>query len=302
MPLAAVIILCALTRAEIIDRFRAAVITQVDGLVRVYADCPSDMRREYQLPVAGFVSGVCRTLYSAQMRKQVKFKEPGIVVHIGDVRTNITNVVSRIEKRGDGTRFMRIYLPSPGHADMRALQLAAARGYFLAVAGETVDDAFAWQALRDADPVLRADDDRRDLRRWREQGVYSDGRDDEDYLTLQRKVLTPGRAERGDAAVFASRLYLYPPYYSMLFCGNRDRCTFAEAIALSHKDAIVRYMAMRKITEIALFGGGRGEKMSLAVDAYIAFLRALAAGKSTDTELESLLAAADEKLKGVLEQ
>lgn len=302
MPLLAAIFFCALSRAEIIERFRAPVVTQVDGLVRVYADCPSDMRREYQLPVAGFVSGVCRRLYAGEMRKQVKFSSPGIVVHVGDVRTNVTNVVSRVETRGDGTRFTRIYLPAPGHADVRAFTLAAAKGYFLAVKGTVVDDAAAWRALRDADPELRAADDRRDLARWREEGVYTEGRGDEDYLKLQRKILTPGKAPPEDVAVFASRLYLYPPYHGMPFCGRYDRCTFAEAIPFSRRDPFVRYVAFGKMTEIALYGGGRGEKMSAAADAYVAFLRLLAAGESTDRELEAALAAADAKLKGVTEE
>ena len=59
------ILLLALTRAEVLERFKAAPITKVDGLVRVVADCPADMRREFQEPVASFVADVCRTLYRA---------------------------------------------------------------------------------------------------------------------------------------------------------------------------------------------------------------------------------------------
>ena len=89
MTIAASILVLALTRAEIIDRFRAAPVTQLDGLVQVYGDCPADMRREFQLPIASFVSGICRKLYAADNRRPVKFGEPGIIVRIGDVRTNI---------------------------------------------------------------------------------------------------------------------------------------------------------------------------------------------------------------------
>ena len=39
--------LLALTRAEILERFKAPVVTQSDGLVKVYANCPEDMRREF---------------------------------------------------------------------------------------------------------------------------------------------------------------------------------------------------------------------------------------------------------------
>ena len=104
MNVLAAILLCALSRAELIERFRAPVVTQVDGLVSVRANCPADMRREYQLPIAGFVSDVCRTLYAGCRIKQKRFAQPGIVVTIGDVRTNVTNVVSRVQTRSDGSR------------------------------------------------------------------------------------------------------------------------------------------------------------------------------------------------------
>ena len=58
LTLIATILLAALTKAEIIDRFRAAPVTQLDGLVQVYGDCPADMRRDFQLPVASFTSGI----------------------------------------------------------------------------------------------------------------------------------------------------------------------------------------------------------------------------------------------------
>ena len=52
----AALLLLALTRAEIVQRMRAPVITQSEGLVRVYADCPEDVRREFQkLPFADHV-------------------------------------------------------------------------------------------------------------------------------------------------------------------------------------------------------------------------------------------------------
>ena len=66
LTLIATILLAALTKAEIIDRFRAAPVTQLDGLVQVYGDCPADMRRDFQLPVASFTSGICRKLYAAE--------------------------------------------------------------------------------------------------------------------------------------------------------------------------------------------------------------------------------------------
>lgn len=123
----------ALTRAEIIDRFKAAPVTQLDGLVQVYGDCPADMRREYQLPVASFASGVCRKLYVAENRKPSKFAEPGIIVRIGDVRTNLSAVVSRPATRQGGEKFTRIYLPSPSGADIGRFRIEVARAFYRAV-------------------------------------------------------------------------------------------------------------------------------------------------------------------------
>ena len=44
----AVIAMLALTRAELVARMKAPVLTMSEGLVQVYADCPEDMRIEYQ--------------------------------------------------------------------------------------------------------------------------------------------------------------------------------------------------------------------------------------------------------------
>ena len=130
MTILASVLLFALTRAEIIDRFNAAPVTQLDGLVRVYGNCPVDMRREYQMPVATFASGICRKLYSVGNRKRKRFSEPGIVISLGDARTNIADVVSRPLVRADGTKFTRIMVPSPGGADVGRLRIEVVRAFF----------------------------------------------------------------------------------------------------------------------------------------------------------------------------
>lgn len=291
----------ALTRAEIIERFRTPPVTQVDGLVQVYADCPADMRREYQLPVAGFVSGVCRRLYASHLMKPLKFQDPGIVVHIGDVRTNIRAVVVATDTRPDGTRFTRIRLPAPGHSDKRSLQIAAAKGFFLAVKGVELDDAGAVAALRESDPAMKAADERAAVARWRRHGRYARGKTDEDYLKLMRRVSMPGTATKEDVLLFASRLMLYPPYYGVPFCGKYDRCTFADAVAYAQRDPVVRIAAAQKALSLLVFGGGRGDRMTAAVEAYARFLDELAKGALSKRELRELLMDADSKLKGVLE-
>ena len=299
MSTIAAILLFALTRAEIIERFRTPPVTHLDGLVQVFADCPADMRREFQSPVASYVSDVCQTLYVSRMIKPRRFAEPGIVVHIGSVRTNVTDVISEVDERPDGTRFMRIRLPAPGYADKEALRIAAARAFFLSVADEEIDDATAVARLRDADPKLRVADERAELARWRERGEFAEGRDDEYYLMQLRKVLAPGEASREDVLNFASRLRLYPAYYSEPFCGRYDTLSFEEAIELSKADLLVRLAAVRKVTELILYGGGRGEKMTAAVQAYGYFLTEVAKGEKSADELRRMLAEAEQKLKEV---
>ena len=62
--LLAVIALLALTRAELVARMKAPVLTMTEGLVKVYADCPEDMRRDYQMPVARFAADTVKSLLS----------------------------------------------------------------------------------------------------------------------------------------------------------------------------------------------------------------------------------------------
>lgn len=298
MPTFAAILLFALTRAEIIERLKAPPITDMDGLVQVYADCPSDMRREYQGPVATFVSDICTTLYKSQMMKPVHFEEPGIIVHVGSVRTNVTDVVASVGQREKGGAFTRIRLPAPGYSDRKALRVAVVKAFFLAVKGETLDDAAALKRLREADPVLRVEDERAELKRWRELGVFEPGRDDEYYLRLLRSVLAPGIASHEDVVNFASRLRLYPEYHGTPFCGRYESLSFDEAIDVAN-DADVRLAAINKVKELLLFGGGHGDKMTAAVMTYGLFLVELAKGEKPPEELRKMLDLAEEMLKGV---
>ena len=304
MTVLGAILLLALTRAEIVERFRAAPATKLDGLVQVFADCPADMRRDYQLPVAGFVADICQKLYLAEGMRPVRFAEPGIIVHLGDVRTNVADVVAKPAVRDGGEDFTRIYLKAPGHADIGRLRLECAKAFYRAVKGRELDDGAALLALRAADPALKAEDECSELAAWRrgERTRSAFGtEDDERYLKLQRTVRLPGVALPDDVAVFASRLFLYPATFARPFAGRYDACSFREAVELARIDPMVRLAAYAKSAEVVVFGGGRGEKMTAAVDAYVKFLRALAAGRLDDAEITALLDEADAKLKGVLE-
>lgn len=297
----AALVLAVLTKAEIIDRFQAPPVTQLDGLIQVYADCPADMRRDYQLPIAAFTRDICQKLYTAENLRPIKFAQPGILVKIGDVRTNQTTVIARPTTREDGRLVTRLLIPSPSGADLDIFRLEVIKAFYRAVKGEEVDAAAARRLYRKAFPLDRAADLAEDVRAWREEGVYTEGRTDEDYLKLLRGIHAPGRAAPIDVQTFSSRLFLYPLAYDTPFCGKYSACTFREAIALAAQDPQIRYVAYLKRSEIMAYGGGHGDRMTAAVAAYGVFLFELARNKLSADELVKLLDDADEKLKGVLE-
>ena len=302
MTILASLLVFALTRAEIIDRFRAAPTTMCGGLVQVYGDCPADMRKEFQGAVASFAAATCRELYAAEAMKEARFAAPGIVIHIGDVRTNVTNVVTRVMVRDEGEKFVRIFVPAPGYADRAALTRAVVRGYYLAVKKEEIDEAMAEEKWIAANPGWKLEMELRRLEDWRERGIYAAGKTDEDYLRLQRKVLAPGIATSEDVKTFAARLRLYPLTYAAPFGGKYLSCTFAEAISLARRDPAVRFAAYIKARQLPILAGGRGEELNVVAAAYANFLFELARLEKTDLELAKLLADADEKMKGLLNE
>ncbi len=79
-------------------------------------------------------------------------------------------------------------------------------------------------------------------------------------------------------------------------------CTFGEAISLARRDPAVRYAAYIKARQLPILAGGRGEELSAVAVAYANFLFELARLEKTDLELAKLLADADEKMKGLLNE
>ena len=278
------------------------------GLVQVIANCPSEMRREFQMPIATFVSNVCRELYSAPGETQKVFKEPGIIVYVGDGLTNDPSVVARRFERGDGSRFTRIVLPSPGFSDIERMRIETAKAYAFAVKGSVLDDASAVKLLRNANPVLRAEDKESEIEKIERGEVV--GVDDEEYLKMCRTVTMARLSSEKDAIHaseaelkrFSARLYLYPEVYSEPFCGKYDSCSFAEAVDLAPEDLRIRIQALKKAQEVVVYGGGRGVTLSEAANVYSRFLIELAAYKKTPEELKSILADADAKLAKALEE
>ena len=288
----------ALTRAEIIERFKAPVITQADGLVQVYADCPEDMRKEFQGPVTRFAADTVQTLYQGLSKRPERFSKAGIIVHVGDVRTNLTDVTSLVVTN-DAVVVSRIDVKAPGSADLYRLRLEIVRAFFRSVEKREVSEADAVAAYRKGDPVLRIADERMSLEDWLA------GRrtmDDDAGLKLMNRVFEPGKSSPRDILIFASRLYLYPPQYDLRFLGKFDRLSFAEALRFGRMDPIVRLVAYKKALELPVLGGGKSPELRSAADAYQTFLFAFVQGKSSEKELKALLDAADEQLNLAFEK
>ena len=300
MSVCAVILAAALTRAELIERFKAPPLTKVSGLVQVVADCPADLRREFQSPIATFAAEVCNTLYRADRAQPKAFPEPGILVYLGSGRTNDVRVVVRQGVRDSGARFTRLFLPAPGTTDLDRLRTEVVRAYYLAVKGEEIDGERAERAYQAADPALKADYLYGQIERWL-KGEKVDF-DDAGMMRLCRSVLEPGKAREADVLRFASRLYLYPESFDRPFCGKYRYCSLEEAIRNLNVDPRLRLHAYLKAPQVMLFGGGRGETMSQAVDAYSKLLFDMARNEKTADELLAQLEDADIKLNIALEE
>lgn len=304
----ATVLLLALTRAEIVQRMRAPVITQSDGLVKVFASCDEDLRREFQTPVARFAADTVKLLYRADNLEPRRFESPGIILRVGNGRTNDTEVVVGVETNA-GQTVTRLYLRSPGFSDRGLLRNEIVRAYYRAVNSEELSPEEAKIRLRRADPKLRIADERQKLEDWlsgslparemTEEEVFAET---EEMFMRMRKVFEPGHASKRDVLTFASRLRLYPRTFDEPFVGGAKELSFAEAIDLVKEDPRVRYFAYVKAQEMSVVGGGRGELLEDAAREYANFLFALAKDESSAEELKAMLALADLKLNAALSQ
>lgn len=291
------IALLAISRAELLERMKAPVVTQAEGMVQVYANCPEDMRREFQMPVARFAAETVKTLRSGLAIKGERRDRPGIVIHMGDVRTNVSDVVATVVT--NGTRvFTRIKVPAPAHADLQRFRLEVIKAFFRCERSQEVSDAEARRAYRAADPVLRIEDERIALEDWFCRGKGSD----EEGFRLMRKILKPGFASRRDVLLFASRLYLYPPQYDLRFADGSSVVSFHDAVGLSRRDPLLRLVAAVRANMLPVFGGGRGKALADAAEAYRVFLIELAKGEMSDEQLRDILDEADVRLNVAYER
>lgn len=304
MKLLLAILLLALSRAEILQRMRAPVVTQADGLVQVFADCPEDMRREFQSPIARFAADTIQMLYQAEAMKPLRFRRAAVLIHIGDVRTNLAEVVSKVTTN-DTRVVTRIWLKSPGYADINRFRYEIIRAFYRSVKGREVDLLEAIAAFRKANPSVRIADERAELENW--FAGYSrrfDGSviSDEDGLKLMKRVFEPGVASRRDVQIFASRLFFYPAYLSEPFVGRYSCLSFREAIRWANEDPRIRLIAYRRQGDPIVFSMGRSEPLIAAGRLYSRFLAELAQGKMTAADLAKLLDEADLKLKDAWEK
>ncbi len=296
----ALILAAAFTRAELIDLMRTPPMNGASGLVRVYANCPADMREEFHSPITRFASKICEELYSQRAGKIPRFLNPGIVIYIGDGRTNDVSVIDGVFKRDNKTPYTRIFLPSPGYSDLNKFKLSIARAFVLALENRVIDNTQAAKMLRDANATERITHQYAEIDKWL-KGEKTEF-DDEGMIKLYRRVLNPGHARQSDILRFASRLYLYPPYYAFPFAGRFRQCTFAQAIELINIDPFVRFAALEKSSQVVLYGGGRGEYLINAASAYSSFLLELSRAKKSKQELLNMLEEADIKLNIALEE
>ncbi len=297
IAIVASVLMLALTRAEIIERMRAPVITQADGMIKVYASCPEDMRREFQSPVARFAADTVSTLWSGIAKRPERYRKPAIIVYVGDIRTNNAEVVVRADTNSV-PQVTRLYLKAPGFADLSRFRMELVKAFYRTVEKRELSDDAAIDAYRAADPRLRIADERMKFEDWfvRGKGDYEEG------LRMMRRIIEPGFASQRDVLIFASRLYLYPPEYDLKFLNRYHQLSFREALALSDQDPTIRLMAALKVQTLPVFGGGRGDELSAAMYGYMNFLNELAKGDMERDELRSLLDEADLKLNLALEK
>ena len=298
MTVLATVLLLALSRAEIIERFKAPVLTQADGLVKVFATCSPDVRREFQSPVARFAGETITVLAHAENRRLTRAESPSVVIHLGDVRTNDVSVVTRISTNGSHV-VTRLYLTSPAHTDLSRLRLELVRAYARTFWRRELSIDEAHEAFLQTNPDYRVQKSRERLTAWLDR---AEGATDEEGLHLLYRVMRPGDLSRVEARVFASRLRLYPRLQAFPFAGRFHELDFREAITVAKLDPFVRLAAREKANELPIFGGGRGLGLSDVTDAYRLFLVALADGRLSDSKLADLLDAADVKFNVVYEE
>lgn len=244
--------------------------TACDGLVGVLAaDVPGD-DYGFRLPILQFVSGQVRILEHAYKVKMPKRDGIGILVNVGDGRTNDTRVLSRRVRRPGGGLQTRITLPSPGFSDLDELRFAVAQGYFrtwIFRNGGSTNELPEWVVqgmVRAADSGTAHDDARFVLELWSNARLpYFPA-----LCTDLRKARGKGAALAGYLAAWMKEKHLVGPLLDRLASGRPwDGRHLAEALS-GEKDPFLQDRAsderLARLTR-AVLSPGRASDWDLKV-------------------------------------
>ena len=150
------------------DAIRNGPAVSSDGFIEVYSNEPADQDGPgFRGPILQASSEEC-----AALAKLVGLEMPsgsaGLVIYVGDGRTNDTRVIERGDSNVSGALLTRVYLPSPGFSDLDLFRRAVAAAWFRAwVARHASDDVGRPSAvpdwvidglLRNLDPATRLAD------------------------------------------------------------------------------------------------------------------------------------------------
>ena len=142
--------------------FAPKAVVSTDGFIRVVAyDNPRD-EVGFRRPILAFAGNLLDSLSNAFNVKRVKVKEPGLVIYAMDGRTNDTRVIVKPETRSNGSKVVKIYLPSPGYSDLDELRMGIAKSFV----GADMPDWLAQGVLRCRDSETIREDTRFMLELW----------------------------------------------------------------------------------------------------------------------------------------
>ena len=142
--------------------FAPKAVVSTDGFIRVVAyDNPRD-EVGFRRPILAFAGNLLDSLSNAFNVKREKVKEPGLVIYAMDGRTNDTRVIVKPEKRSNGSKVVKIYLPSPGYSDLDELRMGIAKSFI----GADMPDWLAQGVLRCRDSETIREDTRFMLELW----------------------------------------------------------------------------------------------------------------------------------------
>ena len=162
-----------------------------DGFIRVVSyDDPRD-EVGFRLPILAFAGKTLDAVSAAFELARTKANEPGLVIYAMDGRTNDTRVLVQPESRKNGSKVVKIFLPSPGYSDLDELRTGVVRAFV----GPELPDWVIQGILRCLDAETRRADQRFVLTLW------SEGR-----LPFFPALCTDLRVAKGSAAALPGYL------------------------------------------------------------------------------------------------